>query len=80
MDIFQFYKAVRTDRSQKAWVNLGNLSTVACIVVPESCGLAGGALSVWIKIEDCPNYAGIISPQHHADESLLLSCFSNKIG
>ena len=59
--MLQFNNAVHTDRSQYQSVDLGNLSAHACLTIPESCGSAGYALSVWIKIEDCAGIRGIIS-------------------
>ena len=28
---------------------------------PETCDAAGGAISLWVNIIDCPGYVGIIS-------------------
>ena len=58
--IFKVNKAVKTKRSEKQWMELGNISTLACFVIPNSCGSAGGALSVWMKIEECSDEQGVI--------------------
>ena len=73
----KFNSAVYTDRSQNQTVNLGDLSAHACLTIPESCGSAGGALSVWIKIEDCSGNGGIISLNQNGYEGLLISCFDD---
>ena len=28
---------------------------------PETCGAAGGAMSLWVRLNDCPDWSGIIS-------------------
>ena len=28
---------------------------------PETCDAAGGAISLWMKVTDCPPYSGIVS-------------------
>ena len=75
--MFKFDNAVRTDRSQYQSVNLGDLSSHACLIIPESCGSVGGALSVWIKIEDCSGDGGIISSNRNDYEGLQISCWKD---
>ena len=60
-NLSQVNKAISTDNAQRQWVSLGNLS-VACLTKAQTCGSAGGALSVWIKLgaTDYPT-GGIIS-------------------
>ena len=77
--IFQFNNAVHTDRTQHQSVELGDLSVYACLTIPESCGSAGGALSVWIKIEDCAGEGGIISSDQYFQEGLVVRCFQNSM-
>ena len=57
---FQVNRAVRTDHTQKQWVDLGFLCE-ACITRPETCGPEGAAVGFWLKLIDCPNRCGIIS-------------------
>lgn len=33
----------------------------ACMTRQETCGVAGGAFSVWLRLVDCPPGAGIIT-------------------
>ena len=54
---FQFNYAVSTNSSQRQWVDLG-IHTEACMTRPETCGAAGGAISVWLKINDCGDGGG----------------------
>ena len=77
--MFKLNNAVYTDRSRYQSVELGDLSAHACLTIPESCGSAGAALSVWIKIEDCAGEGGIISSYQYLHEGLLIRCFKNKM-
>ena len=73
--VFQVGKAVRTDRAYYQYVSLGNLSEHACLVAPDACGAAGGAISIWLRIIDCPTYSGIItSTPHGYAAGFLLFC------
>ena len=73
--IFQLNKAVRTDLSKKQWLNMVNISALACFVIPQSCGSAGGALSVWMKIEECPDETGVVSSLiSEFSEGFLMAC------
>ena len=58
----QIGMAVETNGLEKQYVDLGNLS-MACIVVPETCGTEGGAVAVRVKVNvtECTSYCGIIS-------------------
>ena len=48
-------------KKQKQWVDFG-IHTEACMTRPETCGAAGGAISVWINILDgLGNKEGILS-------------------
>ena len=68
-------KAVRTNLSKKHWVNMGNISALACFVIPDSCGSAGGALSLWMKIEECPDETGVMSSLiSEFSEGFLIAC------
>ena len=54
--------AVATNRTKKQWIGLG-VHTEACLTRPETCGAAGGAISLWLRLKDCPDWSGIISTQ-----------------
>ena len=49
-----------TNHLKRQWVDLG-IHNEACMIRPETCDAAGGAISVWIKLNDCGNWCGIIS-------------------
>ena len=59
--------------NKRQWVDLG-AHTDACMVRPETCGAAGGAISFWIKFIDCPNNGGIISSRGTGRRGLLFHC------
>ena len=52
--------AVSTSVSLSQWVDLG-IQTEACMTQPKTCGAAGGAVSFWVRLLDCPGLAGIIT-------------------
>ena len=51
-----------TNGSLNQWIDLG-IHTETCVTKPETCGAAGGAISVWMNIVDCPQFpvSGVIS-------------------
>ena len=57
---FQISSAVHTNRSQNQWIELGYHSDV-CLTHRYGCGEAGGALSMWLRLIDCPARSGIIT-------------------
>ena len=60
---FQVNSAVRTMDHFRQWLDLG-IHTEACMTRPETCGAAGGAISLWIRIDNinfCRNDGGIMS-------------------
>ena len=52
--------ALEVNHIMKQWIDLG-IHTEACMTRPETCGAAGGAISLWMNIIDCPYDAGILS-------------------
>ena len=68
--------ALTLDKSKKQWADMG-IHTKACITRPETCGAAGGAISVWIKIVDCLNqYGGVISSYRPQRSNFFIRCGS----
>ena len=43
--------ALSLNRTRNQWVDLG-IHTETCITRPETCGAAGGAISLWINVID----------------------------
>ena len=61
--------AVSTDRTRNQWIDLETHPDVACMTRPETCGAAGGAISVWVNVIDCPQTAGIITSIDDPDKN-----------
>ena len=57
---FKINSAVSTEIFLNQWIDLG-IHTEACMTRPETCGTAGGAFSLWLRLTDCPQSAGIIT-------------------
>ena len=64
-DMFQVNSAVSINKTRSQWVDLG-IHTEACMSQPETCGAAGGAISMWVNIIDCSNNGGIITTELQA--------------
>ena len=45
------HSAVSTNSSIIQWIDLGN-HTEACMTRPETCGAAGGAVSLWVRLRE----------------------------
>ena len=56
----QVNMALNLNHNMKQWLDLG-IHTEACMTQPETCGAAGGAISVWVNAIECPDVCGIIS-------------------
>ena len=46
---------------------------------PDTCGAAGGAISLWINVTDCPSTGGIVSSVSGSTGSRIY-CTSSDIG
>ena len=69
---YQVNKALILDRTKSEWIDLG-IHTEACMTRPETCGAAGGAISLWAKMIDCPSSAGIVS-SYNSGTGLFIFC------
>ena len=49
----QINLAVGKDYTADQWIDLGT-HTDACMIQPETCGAAGGEISFWLKVTECP--------------------------
>ena len=65
---YQVNCAWTLNRTRSQWVNLG-IHTEACMTRPETCGAAGGAISVWLRLAECPPGAGIITTIDNSDKT-----------
>ena len=52
--------ALSLNHTKNQWIDLG-IHTEVCMTRPETCGAAGGAISLWLKLFDSPSSGGIIS-------------------
>ena len=76
--IFQIHSAVATDRTKRQWIDLG-LHTEACLTQPETCGTAGGAISLWLNLVDCPVWSGVLSSRESGKTSSFILCIEHGI-
>ena len=51
---------MRLTHQLKQWIDLG-VHPEVCLVNRYSCGVVGGAMSLWVKLIDCPELGGIIT-------------------
>ena len=52
--------ALSLDRTKRQWIDLG-YQTKTCMARPETCGAAGGAISMWVNILHRHGKYGIVS-------------------
>ena len=64
--------ALNLDHTKSQWVDLG-VHTEACMTRMVCCA-AGGAISLWVKMIDCPYNAGIVSSLAAFRTGLIFSC------
>ena len=72
--------ALTLDRTRSQWVDFGN-HTEACVTRPETCGTAGGAISLWVKVIVCPlSWCGIITSRDSVRSGSAITCNPGYIG
>ena len=54
--------AVTLDHTKNQWIDLG-VHTEACMTRPETCGAAGGTISLWVKQIECPAVCKLVTSQ-----------------
>ena len=65
---------VNHTRSQS--IDLG-IHTEACMTRPETCGAAGGAISVWVNVIECvSDRGGIVSSRSSSSSGSIIYCTS----
>ena len=69
----QVNSALTLNRTNNQWVDLG-IHTEACMTRPETCGAAGGAISLWINVIECPINGGIISSRAEGSSGSRIVC------
>ena len=70
----QVNKALNLDKTKSQWIDLG-IHSEACMTRPETCGAAGGAISLWVNLFDCP-FGAIISTLVDGSQGAAINCFS----
>ena len=75
---FKVNKALILDQNKKQWVDLG-IHTEACMTRPETCGAAGGAVSLWMRVIDCPSTGGIVSSYVDFKSYFVIYCETNLV-
>ena len=65
--------------TKKQWIDLG-IHTEACMTQPETCSAAGGTISLWVNVTDCPSAGGIVSSLQWQSTGLRIYCTSSDIG
>ena len=71
--------ALSLNQTHHQWVDLG-IHTEACMTQPETCGAAGGAISLWLNIMTCDLWAGFVSSYIHGRTGFHMLCSANDIG
>ena len=67
------------NRPRRQWVDLGILEE-ACIIRPETCGAAGGAVAFWMRTNhDEGTQHGIISSQSRSDGAAYFLIFRKTV-
>ena len=70
----QVNKAWSLDETRSQWVDLG-VHNEACLAQPETCGAAGSAIRLWVKVIDrCTLHDGIISSYAYGSTGTLVLC------
>ena len=67
------------DRTPRQWVDLG-IHTEACMTRPETCGGAGGAISLWVNVIHCPGMCGIVSSHQVGKTGSIIHCLGSNFG
>ena len=66
--------AVSINRSNSQWIDLG-VHTEACMTRPETCGAAGGAVSLWLRLTDgCANNKGLLTTRPDSGSGFAVYC------
>ena len=68
--------ALNLNRTKEQWIDLG-VHTEACMTRPDTCSSAGGAISLWVNLVDCPGNSGILSTREAGKTSSAIYCTSS---
>ena len=76
---FQVNSAISTNFSGRHWVNLG-VHMEVCMTHPESCGAAGGAISLWFRVVACGHTTSIVATVSNSTAGYHILCRSRIVG
>ena len=66
--------ALTLDGTMSQWADLG-IHTEVCMTRPETCGEAGGAISMWVNVIGCQGWdGGIISTLGFGRTGAVIFC------
>ena len=78
--VLQMNLPLRLNRTQEQWVDLG-IHTEACMTRPETCGAAGGAVSLWVNLNECYyKRSGIVSSIAVSSSGFYIGCSPATLG
>ena len=75
---YQVNSGLTFNSTKSQWVDLW-INTDVCMTRPETCGAAGGAISLWLQLIDCTGIDGIISSLTDGFTGSLIYCSSSTI-
>ena len=76
---YQVNSAWSFNHTNNQWVDLG-IHTEACMAQSDTCGEAGGAISLWVNVIDCPSHGGgIVSSRQYRTTGSVIYCTSSNI-
>ena len=58
--MLQVNSVLSTNQRRNQWVDLG-IHTDVCMTWPQTCGAAGGAISLWLSVTECSTSGGILA-------------------
>ena len=70
--------ALTLNHTKSQWVDLG-IHTETCLTQPNTCGAAGGAISVWVNAIKCPDFCGIISSWADGTTGSAIALYPNDL-
>ena len=57
---YQVNSALTLNHTRRQWIDLG-IHPEVCMTQLDTCGAAGGAISLWLRVLDCSDWAGVLS-------------------
>ena len=70
---FYINSGISTDGFHEQWIDLG-IHTEACMTRPDTCGAAGGAVSLWLKENRCTDVSGMLTSKISTGTGFNIYC------